>query len=100
MSRAITAFPIALVGTGINAVHNVTQGKDPFPTLIAGTAFGVLCVGVNTASSSSVGTLISSVFLLSAFLTNGVTLLTLIQQGLSGIQPSPETTPPKGSGTW
>lgn len=72
---SVGAFTAILVGTGINATHAVSKGKDPFPTLAAGVVLGTVCVGINAASGTDVGTAFAALFLLGSFLTNGVTTI-------------------------
>lgn len=72
---AVGAFTTVAVGTAINATSTVAKGKDPFPVLMAGVAFGTVCVGLDSITGSSIGTAFGAVFLLGSFLTNGVRMI-------------------------
>lgn len=75
MTRDGAAIFIALVGTGINMLAGVQQGKPVFYTLLGGIAFGTLCVGINTATKDNVGNGLAVLFLFSSVMRNGPKLL-------------------------
>jgi hypothetical protein len=75
---AVGAFTVVAAGTGINTIHAVTKGKDPFPTLAAGVVLGTICVGLNAATGSNIGSAFGALFLLGSFLTNGVETINVI----------------------
>jgi hypothetical protein len=62
------ALTLGIAGTGINVIHAVSKGKDPFPVAMAGTILTVLFVALE---SSGIGTAAAAVYLLGAFLING-----------------------------
>lgn len=68
----VGAFTLVAVGTGINTAATIAKGRDPFPTLMAGTVLGTICVGLDSATGSNIGTAFGALFLLGSFLTNGV----------------------------
>ena len=72
---AFTAAIVVGAGTGINAVRQVQRNKEPFGTILAGLVFAAICVAINDASKSNLGTALAMVFLLSSILTNGVKFL-------------------------
>lgn len=77
---ALGAFTTVAVGTGINATSAVVHGKDPFSTLAAGVVLATVCVGINSATGSNIGTAFAALFLLGSFLTNGVTTITTVDR--------------------
>lgn len=70
-----TAFIVVGAGTGINTVRQLQRGHNAFPTIIAGVAFGTICVALNDTTGADFGTMLAIIFLLTSFLTNGVTFL-------------------------
>ena len=77
---AVGAFTLVSVGVGINAATAVTKRKDPFPTLAAGVVLGTVCVAVDTATGTNLGTMLAALFLLTSFLSNGVSTVTMIER--------------------
>lgn len=77
---AVGALTLVAVGTGINAAHTVAKRHDPFPVLAAGVILGTVCVGLDSATGSRVGTGLAALFLLASFLTNGVNTVTMVNK--------------------
>ena len=75
MNKDASAFFIVMAGTGMNMLAAIQNGKDYKTSLFGGLAFGVICVGINTATEQNAGTGLALVFLLSSFLRNGVNVL-------------------------
>lgn len=69
-----TALALGVTGTGINAVHAISKGHDPFPVLIAGTLLTVLFVATE---GNGVGVAAAAVYLLGAFIVNGTEIINI-----------------------
>lgn len=83
---AIGAFTLVAAGTGMNATAVVSKGRDPMGTIMAGTVLGVICVGLDSATDSTVGTAFAALFVLGSFLTNGVSTIELVNRFIQSYQ--------------
>lgn len=73
--KSFNAFLLVAAGSGMNAVRAIQRGKSPFPIILGGILFGVICVGINDLSKVNLGSLMAGLFLLSSALVSGVPLI-------------------------
>lgn len=64
-------------GIAIIAVHNIKNGKDPFPSLLAGSLFTLGNVAVG-ALNTQMGIALAALFFISCFLLHGVDVTNML----------------------
>lgn len=77
MSSKLGIVGICGVSIGVVWINNVSSGKDPFPSMVAGGIFTAGCVGVGEIDADF-GAAIAWVFLLANILTKSDPLLNFI----------------------
>lgn len=88
---SVGSFLIVAAGTGINLIHTVQKGNDPFPVMLGGAALGVACSAIDDVSKGQVGKAIALTFFLGSFITNGTGFLDVLNDAVSS--PRPPTVP-------
>ncbi len=85
-NKPFGAFLLVAAGTGINAARGLQKGHNPFPTLLAGIAFGAICVALNDLNSARLGTMFAALFLFGSVLTNGVAIIDSVNVALKSYE--------------
>lgn len=83
---ALGVVGVCGLSVGIVAINNVSHGKDPFPSLMAGGIFTAGCVGI-AALDKDIAMAVACVFLLANVLTKSDPFLALIGGVTSGHKP-------------